>query len=77
MSQNRNPQETKFVDFIRDGNFEEVQSILLENGSNDKSNPLLKKSFGRYNVSQQFSKLHYYEVRIRSKFQKGYLIIEI
>ncbi|KAL9958600.1 hypothetical protein ACROYT_G035638 [Oculina patagonica] len=48
MSQNRNSQITEFVDFIREGNLEGVQRILLENGNNDESNPLLKKKFGQF-----------------------------
>ncbi|XP_078344012.1 uncharacterized protein LOC144629654 [Oculina patagonica] len=48
MSQNRNPQETVFVDFIREGKLAEVRRILLENGHSEKSNPLLKKKFGQF-----------------------------
>ncbi len=57
MSQNRNPQEIEFVDFIREGKLAEVWRILLENGKSDKSNPLLKKRFGQFKVSDVKIKL--------------------
>ena len=64
MSQSSNSQIKEFVDFIREGNFEGVKKILLE--KSDNANPLLKKKFGQFKVSE-FPRLRIYVIIINRR----------